>query len=520
MLDGIAALIPLIPIAGASMIAAGLGSGRLDGEAGERLTRRIGLSAMLTAGALLALVIGLRAGALLPPQIHVGTWIASGRYRIEWSLTLDALSLSFASLILLLGAAAFRFSANYMHREPGFHRFFLVMSVFIGAMLVLALGGNGLLTFAGWEIAGVCSYLLIAYAHERPITAYNAGRAFITNRLGDFGFVLGLLLLVAWVGTLEWPKLFQSAHRLQASTATALALCFLLAAAAKSAQLPFTPWVTRAMEGPTPSSALFYGAVMTHAGAYLVLRLQPLFEQSPAAMAILVLIGALTALYAFLSGLTQSDVKSSLILAGVAQIGLIFVACGLGWWTLATLHLFSHAVVRAFQLLSAPSLMHRVGARPARPVPLALARRPRLYHAALQHFWLEPATERWFVHPVQQMAADAERFDRQVVERIVGLPVPALGSLSSAAAWEEARLTATGGSGPDSREVGGLIRWVAHQLALALHWFEDKLVLQGVGADLWKAFRRFGQRLRAIDEAICRPRYLILLVIATLLTVN
>ena len=342
----------------------------------------------------------------------------------------------------------------------------------------------------------------------------------LTNRIGDIGFLLGLLLSIAWIGDLEWPKILNAAGKLPPMAATALALSFLLAAMAKSAQVPFSPWVTRAMEGPTPSSALFYGAAMIHAGVYLVLRLQPVFERSALAMTCLIAVGAVTALYGFLTGLTQSDVKSSLIFATISQVGLMFVACGLGWWTLATVHLFAHAVVRGFQFLSAPSLMHRIAARPMRQVPPFLARRQALYTASLQRFWLEPITDRLFVKPVHRIAVDIARFDQQVVERIVGLPVPALGSLSTAAAWEERRLAATAGAGPDSREAGGLIRWLAHRVASALHWFEEKLVLQGVGADLWKGFRRFGHRLRAIDDILCRPRYLILLVLATLLSVK
>lgn len=519
MLEALAGTVPALPIAAAAAIAMGLVSGRVCGEPGEAFTRRVSLGAALASTALLLLVIGLRASAVLPPQIRLGTWIASGRYRVDCSLLLDTLGLGFAALSLLLGCAVLHFSGRYLHREPGFHRFFLVTSLFLGAMLVLALGGNGLMTFAGWEVAGVCSFLLIAYAHERPAATHNATRTFITKRIGDAGFLLGLLLMIAWVGDLEWPKLFHTVRKFQPIAATALALCFLLAAAAKSAQLPFTPWLTRAMEGPTPSSSLFYGALLIHAGVFLVLRLQPVFEHSAAAMAGLVLVGGSTALYGFLCGLTQSDVKSSLLFAAVAQIGLMFVACGLGWWTLATLHLFCHAIVRSFQFLSAPSLMHRVAARPTRPVPAFLARQPILYHAALQRFWLEPAMDRWLVQTVRRTAADVERFDRQVIERFVGLPVPAIGSLSSAAAWEEARLAAAG-SGPDAREAGGLLRWIAHQLAGALHWFEEKLVLQGVGADLWKGFRHLGQRLQALDEALCRPRYLLLLVVATLLSVN
>jgi F0F1-type ATP synthase membrane subunit c/vacuolar-type H+-ATPase subunit K len=404
-----------------------------------------------------------------------------------------------------------------MHREPGFHRFFMVMSLFIGSMQLLALGGNVAITFLGWELAGVCSYLLIAYAHDRPVAADNATRVFITTRIGDAAFILGLVLSFLWAHDLEWPALIRSMATLDTLHPTALTLCFLVAAMAKSAQIPFTPWIGRALEGPTPASGVFYGSLLVHAGVFLILKLQPLIEPLPGIMLLLAVIGAGTALYGYFCGLTQFDVRSALMFSTVAQIGLMFLACGLGWWTVATVHLFCHAIVQLHQFLNAPSLMHRTLGQPMRPVMGRVARRRSLHVASLRRLWLEPLLARWSVQPVDRLAADLCRFDRNVIEKAVGLPVPTVSALSSLAAWEEHRLAADTGPGPDQREVSGLLGYLAHHFAAGLHWFEEKLVLQGVGNDLRRAGRRVGYSLAAFEQVLRKPRYLLLIVLITLL---
>src|SRR5512146_1482972 len=198
-------------------------------------------------------------------------------------------------------------------------------------------------------------------------------RVFITVRAGDVCFILGIGLSYAWAKTLDWSELNTLSAQLSTGQASAIALCFAIAAFAESAQLPFAPWLARAAEGPTPSSSGFYGAVMVHSGVYLVLLLQPVFERAPLIMALVAMVGLLTAIYGFVSGLTQTDVKSSLFFATSGQLGLMFLECGLGLWQLASWHLCAHAVVRGYQVLSAPSLMHNILGNPIKPADRELA---------------------------------------------------------------------------------------------------------------------------------------------------
>jgi len=478
------ALAPLPPLLAAAAIAGGVLAGRLQGEAGERWSSRIALSAAtLSLLLILAAAVARSAGKLEEP-IALGTWIKSGSYRIDMAFTLDRLSLAVAGLSALLAVMVLRFSVNYMHREAGFHRFFLALSLFTGAMLLLATAGNAGLCFVGWELAGLSSYLLIAYRYDRAAAAANATRAFVTNRIGDAGFVLGIALAFLWTGGIAWTDINGASARLEEWQAGLLACCFLLAATAKSGLVPLSPWLARAMEGPTPSSAIFYGAVMVHAGVYLVLRLQPLFEQSPLAMALLAGLGLSTALYGFFCGLAQTDVKSALIFATTGQVGLMFFAAGLGFWQWALWHLCCHAVFRGWQFLAAPSLMHRIAGAPARPVHPWLGRSRLLYVAALQRFWLENLGDWLVAGPAQRLACDLEAFDRQIVEPAFGLP--------------------------------GL---AVRALANALHWFEEKLVLQGVGQNLVSQGRRLGVRLKHVEILLSQPRYLVVFILASLLAV-
>jgi NADH:ubiquinone oxidoreductase subunit 5 (subunit L)/multisubunit Na+/H+ antiporter MnhA subunit len=517
MLDRLIVLIPLLPMLAALLLGLGIVSGRIAGEASERFTARLVVSITALSFLLSALATGLRAAGLMSEHVVLGTWLASGDYRIEVSFGTDRLSLGLSLLFALFAWLVARFSVNYMHREAGFHRFFLVLALFAGAMQLLVLAGNAPFTFAGWELAGVCSYLLIAYAYDRPVAAGNATRAFVTNRIGDAGFALGIYLAFAWTGGVEWPRIIEQGARLDGLQAGTLATCFLLAAAAKSAQVPLAPWLARAMEGPTPSSAIFYGAVMIHAGVYLVLRLAPVFEQAPPAMALMAAMGLVTALYGFACGLVQTDVKSALIFSTTGQVGLMFLECGLGLWTLAAWHLAAHAIVRGYQFLTAPSLMHRLHGEPARPPLPALAGRRRLYLAALQRFWLEDLGDFVAVKPIRRFAGDLDAFDSRVVEPVVGLPAPAVQGLSSLAEWEEHKLGAGYEPGGGRGRVSGLPGILVHGTAAALHWFEERLVLAGLGQNLIGYGRRLGTRLNRVEAGLRQPRHLVLLVLMTLL---
>lgn len=504
-IESLVGLVPVAPLLAALMIAAIRLFDRSLSDAAERPT-----AAVATAGVAvsLLLLLILDAAALLqqlPDRVRLGIWLASGRFEVALSFALDTLSLSLGSLIALLCFLSLRFSVNNMHREAGFHRFFFALSLFAAGMLLIVLAGNAALSFIGWELAGVSSYMLIGYSQERAVATENAVRAFVTNRIGDAGFLVGIAASFQWIGALEWHRIGSGAAGLDTLSAGLIALGFVTAAAAKSAQVPFAPWVARALEGPTPSSAVFYGSLMIHAGVYLLIRLAPLLGHSGAAMTLIVLLGIATALYGWLAGLVQTDVKSALSFATTAQVGLMFVECGLGWFDLAAWHLGLHASWRAYQFLAAPSYLQLVDG-PARPVPHWLGKRRWLYTAALQRGWLEPAGDWLLLRPTRGLGRDMNAFDNQVVDRFIGIAEPAR-SLGTAAPVQAESGAVSRGYG----SAGQLLEIVAAQLAR----FEAHLLLQGAGGTLRSTLAHTGDYLRAVEALLERPRYLLLLIMAT-----
>jgi NADH:ubiquinone oxidoreductase subunit 2 (subunit N) len=507
-------LIPLLPILAATWIGVGYLFGFNRGEAGERQTAQAALAA---AGLALLLILAIDILAVIngvPGQLRFGQWLVSGEYQVWISFTLDALGLAMTTLVAFISFLTIRFSVNYMHREAGFQRFFMILSLFTGAMLLVMMAGNALLVFIGWELAGVSSYLLIGYVFNRTTATENANRAFVTNRIGDAGFIMALFLSFTWTGGVEWSDILVGGFGLTSLSAGLLASGFLLAALAKSAQLPFVPWISRALEGPTPSSAIFYGSLMVHAGVYLVIRLESLFQQVPALMVLLFLIGLLTVLYGYFCGLVQTDIKSALMFSTTAQVGLMFMACGLGWFTLAAWHLALHAMFRAYQFLHAPALLQWV-ARPARPVPAWLQRRQWLFNASLQRFWLDNLADWLVIRPTDSLSRDLQHFDEQVVNRLVGLPGSA-GAVSSLAQWEDrkrgyASLSEEGGVGYGRGVLGSLMEHVA----AGLQWFEEQLILKSGGEGLLKIIQRIGIELQQIEQLLSQPRYLWLIIMAT-----
>ncbi|SCZ66982.1 proton-conducting transporter transmembrane domain-containing protein [Thiohalomonas denitrificans] len=495
-------LIPLLPLLAALTIGIRMVTGSAKGETGELTTARIGVWMNLGALLLLLVVDGIALFSGTPPVATLGTWFESGPLQVSISFTLDALSLPVATLVALIAFLTQRFSVNYLHREAGFHRFFFGMSLFTGGMLLIVLSGNAVLAFTGWELAGVSSYLLIGYAYERPIATGNALRAFVTNRVGDAGFLLGIVLAVLWLGTVEWAEMGIRAAEFGTLTAGMLALGFVVAAMAKSALVPFSPWVARALEGPTPSSAIFYGSLMIHAGVYLLIRLQPILEQSPLMMGLIAAIGLLTALYGWFGGLVQTDTKSSLMFATTTQVGLMVVACGLGWFTVAAWYLALHASWRAYQFLVSPSYLEKVGHESHDKAP---SRSRGLYTAAIQRFWLEAIADWLLMRPTQSLASDVNTFDQRVVNRLVGLPDTSIGPirLDSAAASGRDVVRAHGAAGQ-------LLQWAARWL----NAFEQHLVFRGDGR-LNRVLKRLGGYLFTVESLLERPVYLLLLIMAT-----
>ncbi|MEI6413324.1 MAG: proton-conducting transporter membrane subunit [Pseudomonadota bacterium] len=508
MLERAVWLVPLLPWLAAAGIAVCALRGR-RGDASERIPAQLALWASAAALILLLLIDARALWGRFPGQVRLIPWLESGSYRIWISFTLDALGLGLATLAALAGLLTVRFSVAYLHREAGFQRFFLVLCLFNGAMSLILLAGNVALTFMGWELAGVSSYLLIGYALDRPIPGDNATAAFVTNRVGDVGFVLGIYLAFAWLSGIEWPQILTEASGLSLNLIVA---GFLLAALAKSAVLPFSSWITGALEGPTPSSALFYGAIMVHAGLYLVLRLEPLLHQAPVLMALIAVLGFLTAIYGSLVGLTQTDVKSSLMFATTAQVGLMFFLCGLGYFTLAAWYLAAHALWRLHQFLAAPGLMQ--GLEPARPVPRWLSRWPWLYTASLQRFWLETLSDGLLVRPTRGMARDLHTFDEEVMSRIIGHPEQD-STIHSLVQWETYRGAVLPGRIAGRGMAGRLLQWLAQQLAR----LEERLLLARGGAALKARVQAIGEVLTRIEELLSQPRYLFFMVMVTFVVI-
>ena len=503
------AWIPLLPLLAAAWIGLGMLSGFNRGEQGERHTSRIALLA--TGLALLGMLyIDLQVmQGKFAGHIIVGKWLNSGGLYFNISFLLDHLSLSVATLVCLIGLLSLRFSVNYLHREQGFQRFFMIMSLFISAMLLIVLAGNAILTFVGWEMAGVSSWLLIGYAYQRQVATENANRAFVTNRIGDAGLMLGMFLAFSLVGTLEWPTLSGLAQRLPVLKTDLLLMGFVIAALAKSAVIPFSAWISRALEGPTPSSAIFYGSIMVHAGVYLLLRLSPMLEHAPIVQFVLLVLGVLTALYGFVGGLVQTDIKTAFMFSTTGQIGLMVISISLGWYELASWHLLAHAAWRAWQFLHAPSYLHMIQ-QPIRPVPAWLQKQRGLYTAALQRFWLDNIADGLLVRPVQQVAQELQEFDEKIVNRMVGLPAP-VGAVSAVASTEQQKSHIT--------HAQGVLGHLMQVIATALHKFEEQLVLKGSGEGLVSTLHNIGNYLLRIDHLLTRPRYLWLMILATFVVI-
>ncbi|MBK7493489.1 MAG: hypothetical protein KBF68_08685 [Nitrosomonas sp.] len=517
-MDYLVFLIPLLPLIAAAIIGFGILFNRINGKKDEPISASVAknaitLSCLIAMGLLVTDLYGIN-----PNYITLGKWLDSGNFVVELNFITTGFSVIAAALFSVILVIIARFSINYIHAESGFHRFFFVLCLFSSGMLLLILSGNAISTFIGWEIAGLCSYLLISFAYDRPTAAINATRVFVTNRIGDAGFILGIALSFYYAGTTNWLSLNEIATDLPTPTATVISLCFVVAAIAKSAQLPFTPWLARAMEGPTPSSAVFYGAVMIHAGIFLVILLRPIIELAPLTMAVLVVIGFFTAVYSVIVGLTQTDTKSSLCFAISGQLGLMFLECGLGLWELASWHLCAHAMVRNYQVLTAPSLLRYVYGNPMKPVASAIADKRWLYIASLQRFWLDPIADRTLVKPIYGLGHDLDRFDKNIIDRAMGAPVSSNYTISSLTQLEKnmdkdirdgIHIEFVRGSGI----VGKFFEWIANIMS----WFEDRLVLRGIGMDTVDIGRKLGQIANTFEQLILKPRYLVLFVFIVLM---
>jgi len=297
-------------------------------------------------------------------EVTIYRFIQSGDITVDFGFLLDPLSVIMMLVVTGISALVTRFSVNYMHNEHGFTRYFTVVSLFVFAMLVLVMADNYLVMFLGWEGVGVCSYLLISFYRDRPASAQAGTKAFVMNRVGDADLLVAMFLLVSYTGGLDYGEVFAQAPSLPRGAAEAIGFTLLLGASGKSAQLPLGTWLARAMEGPTPSSALMHAATMVTAGVYLVVRSAPIFDQAPSALIAVGIVGVVTALYGQLVGYVQTDIKGMLAASTTAQLGLMFLFCGLGLYAVAIFHLVAHACYKSYLFLTAPSILHHLHGGP------------------------------------------------------------------------------------------------------------------------------------------------------------
>ena len=355
-------VIPALPLAGF------LVNGLLGKRLGKSFVSAAGVGSVgLATAAASTRLIPFLLGDHGPVSERVSDWIAAGSFSVDLSMRLDPLSALMVSFVTFVGFLIHVYSVGYMRHDEtpaGYARYFAYLNLFMFSMLLLVLADNFLLLFVGWEGVGLCSYLLVGYYFERPYAADAGKKAFVVNRIGDFGFLLGIFGVFSLFGTLEFGKVFSAAAADPARYApglTLVCLCLFLGAMGKSAQVPLHVWLPDAMAGPTPVSALIHAATMVTAGVYMVTRCNVLFRLAPKAMLSMAVVGAISALFAALIALAQNDVKKVLAYSTVSQLGYMFLACGVGAYAAGMFHVFTHAFFKACLFLGSGSVIHALG---------------------------------------------------------------------------------------------------------------------------------------------------------------
>ncbi len=348
-------LIPVLPLLGFILI--GVLNKRLPVSlSGGIASAAVFLSFLISCG----VFAGVVAADAVPERVVLFDWITVGDLNIDFSFLLDRLSAVMLLVVTGVGTLIHIYSIGYMHHEPDHSRFFAYLNLFIFFMLLLVMGSNYIVMFAGWEGVGLCSYLLIGFWFKN--TEYNnaAKKAFIMNRIGDLGFLLGVFLIYVTFGSVSFKEVFESAKSFGSDNPTITAICLLLfiGAMGKSAQIPLYTWLPDAMAGPTPVSALIHAATMVTAGIYMVVRSNVLYSLSPTASELVAVVGLATAFFAATIGLKQTDIKKVLAYSTVSQLGYMFVALGVGAFDTALFHVVTHAFFKALLFLGAGSVIH------------------------------------------------------------------------------------------------------------------------------------------------------------------
>lgn len=357
----------LVVVSPAVLLAVLGGTSLLNCKVGERASARLTEASVVLGliAALAILAIMLATGRRHVP-IELGNWVAIPEQHFHFHLkfVFDRLSVPFLILSFVLCGTVGAFTSRYLHREPGYNRFAVLFAMFMLGMIVSSLAGTIETLFFGWEFVGLSSALLVAFFHERTNPVRNGQSVWVIYRISDAAFLIAALTLHQLTGSGDFDKLMgagawpEGQASISHSHALFVGLLLLVAAAGKSALVPFSGWLPRAMEGPTPSSAIFYGALSVHLGAFLLLRVSPLLEVSLTLSIAVVVIGLVSAIFGTLAARVQTDIKSALAFASLAQVGIIVVEIGCGLRYLALIHIIGHACLRTLQLLRAPTLLH------------------------------------------------------------------------------------------------------------------------------------------------------------------
>jgi NAD(P)H-quinone oxidoreductase subunit 5 len=437
---GVVTLLGLLVVACPLAVTAVLGvSSLLDRKLAEQTTTRL---VYATTAVGLSAAVAVLAAMLIQGTRHIaielGDWaVIPHHYHFSVKFVYDRLSVPFAILSFVLSGTISAFASRYMHREPGFNRFFVLYALFVLGMVVTSLAGTIETLFAGWELVGLSSALLVAFYQERPAPARNGLWVWVVYRVSDAALLLAAVVMHHLRGEGDFDKLLGAVSWPEAHAAVApgqaliVGLLLLAAAAGKSALVPFSGWLPRAMEGPTPSSAVFYGALSVHLGAFLLLRVSPVLETSAGLSLAVVALGLTTAVYAYLAGSVQTDIKSALSFASLSQVGVIVAEIGLGFRYVALIHLLGHACLRTLQFVRAPTLLHdyrtlenAIGERlPRTGVPLDRLRTPRhawLYRLALERGYLDGLLRDFVVAPFVRVFRWCDAAERRWTDWLTG----------------------------------------------------------------------------------------------------
>jgi NADH-quinone oxidoreductase subunit L len=350
-------LIPILPFAGFLL------NGLFGKRAGKGLVTAVALAASLGAAVLGTIAVVEYSATYHHGERHLNRvyeWFSSGGVGADIAFQLDPLSIVMLMVVTWCGFLIHLYSVGYMHHEEGYWRYFAYLNLFLAAMLILILGSSYLFMFVGWEGVGLCSYLLIGFYYQTETAPMAGKKAFVVNRIGDFGFLLAMFLMFSYIGSVDFAKVQQvaAAGGVPATIVSAICLLLFLGATGKSAQIPLYVWLPDAMAGPTPVSALIHAATMVTAGVYMIVRSNVLYRLAPEAMMVVAIIGGLTALFAATIGLRQFDIKKVLAYSTVSQLGFMFIAVGVGAFSAGVFHLVTHAFFKACLFLGSGSVIH------------------------------------------------------------------------------------------------------------------------------------------------------------------